>query len=162
MAELIARSLLRADQKRKGERPKVQVRLERCYTITYMGATMRNAILSIRDRLDRFGVVLSGLCALHCLLSILAVSTLGLGGQVLFSPWIHRLGLVAAVLVGIATLAYAAAKHGRFENLRLGALGIGLMSGAIAVGHGLGEALLTIAGVSLVALAHLRNLRSPA
>jgi hypothetical protein len=125
-----------------------------------MDHAMRNAILSIRDRLDRFGVVLSGLCAVHCLLSIFAVSALGLGGQVLFSPWIHRLGLVAAVLVGIATLAYAAARHGRFENLRLGAMGIGLMGSAIAVGHGIAEAVLTIAGVTLVALAHLRNLRS--
>lgn len=125
-----------------------------------MGLAMRNAILSIRDRLDRFGVVLSGLCALHCVLSIFAVSALGLGGQVLLSPWIHRLGLVAAVLVGIVTLAYAAARHGRFQNLRLGAIGIGLMGAAIAIGHGIGEAVLTIAGVSLVALAHLRNLRS--
>ena len=123
---------------------------------------MRDAVLSIRDKLDRFGVLLSGLCALHCVLSIIAVSALGLGGQVLFSPWIHRFGLGAAVVVGILTLAYAAAKHNRFENLRLGAIGIGLMGGALAVGHGMAEAVLTIAGVSLVALAHLRNLRSHA
>lgn len=123
---------------------------------------MRDAVLSIRDKLDRFGVLLSGLCALHCVLSIVAVSALGLGGQVLFSPWIHRFGLAAAVVVGILTLAYAAVKHNRFENLRLGSIGIGLMGSALAVGHGLAEAVLTIAGVSLVALAHLRNLRSHA
>jgi hypothetical protein len=125
-----------------------------------MDRAMRHAILSIRDRLDRFGVLLSGLCALHCVLSIIAVSALGLGGQVLLSPWIHRLGLAAAILVGIFTLAIAAVRHGRFDNLRLGAVGIGLMGSALAVGHGLAEAVLTIMGVALVATAHLRNLRS--
>lgn len=121
---------------------------------------MRKAMLSIRNRLDRAGVVLSGLCALHCLLSIFAVGSLGLGSQVLFSPWIHRFGLAAAIAIGILTLAYAAAKHGRFENLRIGALGLGLMGAALAVGHGIAEALLTIAGVALVATAHIRNLRA--
>lgn len=121
---------------------------------------MRDAILSIRDRLDRVGVFISGLCALHCVLSILLVSLLGLGGQVLLSPWIHRAGLGLAIVVGIFTLALSAARHGRFENLRLGALGLGLMGGALTVHHGLGEALLTISGVSLVALAHIRNLRA--
>ena len=32
---------------------------------------MRRAILSIRDRLDRAGVLLSGLCAVHCLAGLL-------------------------------------------------------------------------------------------
>jgi MerC mercury resistance protein len=120
---------------------------------------MRNAVLSIRSRLDRAGIVLSGLCALHCLLSIFAVGALGLGSQVLLSPWIHRVGLAAAIAVGILTLALGAVRHGRFDNLQIGALGIGLMGAALAVGHGLPEALLTIAGVSLVAYAHIRNLR---
>lgn len=120
---------------------------------------MRNAVLSIRSRLDRAGIVLSGLCAVHCLLSIFAVGTLGLGGQLLFSPWIHRFGLAAAIAVGILTLAMGAVRHGRFDNLRIGALGLGLMGAALAVGHGLTEALLTIAGVTLVAYAHIRNLR---
>lgn len=121
---------------------------------------MRKAMLSIRNRLDRAGVILSGLCAVHCLLSIFAVGSLGLGSQVLFSPWIHRFGLAAAIAIGILTLAYAAAKHGRFENLRLGAFGLGLMGAALAVGHGVAEAVLTVIGVSLVATAHIRNLRA--
>jgi hypothetical protein len=120
---------------------------------------MRAAVLSIRNRLDRTGVVLSGLCAMHCLLSILVVGTLGLGSQVLFSPWIHRFGLAAAIAIGIFTLADAAVRHGRFKNLGIGAVGLGLMGGALAVGHGLPEAVLTIAGVLLVATSHIRNLR---
>jgi len=120
---------------------------------------MRNAVLSIRSRLDRAGIVLSGLCALHCLLSIFAVGALGLGSQVLLSPWIHRAGLAAAIAVGILTLALGAVRHGRFDNLQIGAFGLALMGVALGVGHGPAEALLTIAGVSFVAYAHIRNLR---
>ena len=115
---------------------------------------MRDALLLIRDRLDRVGVLLSGLCAVHCLLSILLVSALGLGGEALLSPEIHRYGLVLAVTLGIGT-----ARHGQRLPLGLGLVGVMLMAGAIVVGHGLPEAVLTIAGVALVAYAHIRNLR---
>ncbi len=120
---------------------------------------MRDAVIMIRNRLDRAGVLLSGLCALHCLLSIVLVSALGLGGQALLSPSIHEVGLALAILVGIVTLGIGALRHGRIGPLVIGAAGIGLMSSALAVGHGLDEAALTIAGVSLVAFAHIRNLR---
>lgn len=120
---------------------------------------MSYAALTIRDRLDRFGVLLSGLCAVHCLASVFLVGAIGLGGQFLLNPWIHRIGLAVAIAVGMATLAVAAAKHGRIDNLRLGGIGLGLMAGALSVDHGLPEAVLTVVGVALVATAHLRNLR---
>lgn len=120
---------------------------------------MRTAILSIRDRLDRAGVLLSGLCAVHCLLSIFAVSTLGLSSQFLLSPWIHRAGLGLAIGVGIVTIGFGAVRHQRMDNLQIGMAGLGLMAGGLFVDHGPAEALLTVCGVSLVALAHLRNLK---
>lgn len=120
---------------------------------------MHKAMLSIRDRLDRAGILISGLCAVHCVLSIVLVSVLGLGGGLLLSPWIHRVGLAMAIVVGLFTLVLGAVRHGRYENLRLGALGLALMGGALTVDHGVHEALLTISGVALVATAHLRNLR---
>jgi hypothetical protein len=125
-------------------------------------AEMRYAILSIRDRLDRVGMLLSGLCALHCVLGIVLVTVLGLGGGALLSPAIHRVGLVLAILVGIATLGIGALRHGALGPLAIGATGIVLMTSAILVGHGVSEAVLTIAGVALVALAHIRNLRHAA
>lgn len=120
---------------------------------------MRRAILSIRDRLDRAGIVLSGLCAVHCVASIVLVSVLGLGGEALLAPAIHEVGLLLAVIVGAVTLGIGALRHGRPGPLMIGAIGLCLMASALAVGHGVLEALLTIAGVALVAAAHLRNLR---
>ena len=120
---------------------------------------MRDALLSIRDRLDGVGVMLSGLCALHCVLSIVLVSVLGLGGQALLAPAIHEIGLALAVVVGAVTLGIGAVRHGRRGPLLIGGVGLLLMGSALGVGHGLSEALLTIAGVALVAFAHMQNLR---
>jgi hypothetical protein len=123
---------------------------------------MSRFYLSIRDRLDGAGVVLSGLCAVHCLLGIVLVSALGLGGEVLLSPAIHRVGLALAVVVGALTLGLGVLRHGQTGPLAIGAAGLALMATALAVGHGLPEAVLTIAGVGLVATAHIRNLRHAA
>jgi hypothetical protein len=123
---------------------------------------MPRAFLSIRDRLDSAGVLLSGLCAVHCLLGIVLVSFLGLGGELLLSPAIHRVGLALAVLVGLVTLGLGVLRHGQTGPLLIGAGGIVLMASALAAGHGLPEALLTISGVALVATAHIRNLRHAA
>lgn len=123
---------------------------------------MPQAFLSIRDRLDRFGVFLSGLCALHCLLGLLLVSALGLGGELLLAPAIHEVGLALAIVVGVFTLGLGMLRHGRTGPLAIGACGIALMATALATGHGPYEAVLTIAGVGLLALAHIRNLRHAA
>jgi len=119
---------------------------------------MRSAILSIRNRLDRAGILLSGLCAVHCLLGIVLVSVLGLGGELLLAPAIHEVGLALAILVGLVTLGLGVLRHGRLGPLAVGAWGIALMAAGLASGHGYSEALLTIAGVALVATAHIRNL----
>ncbi|MBC2670548.1 MerC domain-containing protein [Novosphingobium piscinae] len=123
---------------------------------------MRDAILSIRDRLDGFGVFLSGLCALHCLLGLVLVPLIGLGGGALLSPRVHELGLGLAIAVGLVTLGLSALRHGRLRPALIGACGIALMALALGVGHGAREAVLTIAGVGLVAFAHWQNLRTAA
>ena len=123
---------------------------------------MRSALFSIRDRLDRAGIVLSGLCAVHCILGVILVDILGLGGEVLLSPAIHRFGLALALVVGLVSLGFGVMRHGRVGPLIVGGLGLALMAMAIAVGHGLPEAVLTVLGVALVAIAHIANLRSHA
>ena len=126
-----------------------------------MGA-MRSAILSIRDRLDRVGVLISGLCALHCIAGLVLVTVLGLGGEALLSPAIHRIGLAVAVVIGAFSLGLGALRHGRRGPLIIGCTGLALMATSLFVSHGAAEAFLTIPGVALVAFAHLRNLRHTA
>ena len=120
---------------------------------------MKQAFISIRGRLDRVGVVLSGLCALHCLAGLLLVAGLGLGGGVLLAPEIHRVGLALAIAVGSITLVLGVLRHGDPVPLQVGAAGIGFMAVALFVGHGTAEGVLTIMGVALLAWAHVRNLR---
>jgi hypothetical protein len=120
---------------------------------------MRTVILSIRGRLDRVGVLLSGLCALHCIAGLVLVTGLGLGGGPILDPAIHRIGLALAIAVAMLTLGIGAIRHGQRGPLLLGGAGIMLMSLALLAGHGQAEAVLTVGGVSLVAFAHIRNLR---
>jgi len=120
---------------------------------------MRSALTAIRDRLDRAGMILSGLCAVHCVLGIVLVGVLGLGGETLLAPAIHRIGLGLALAVGLISLGFGVLRHGRVAPLVIGGIGLALMAAAIVVGHGMAEAVLTILGVGLVALAHLRNLQ---
>lgn len=112
-----------------------------------------------RRHLDRMGVVISGLCMVHCVAGLVLVSLLGLGGGVLLDPAIHHVGLALAVVIGALTLGMGALRHGHALPVALGGTGLALMSAALFVDHGTGEALLTIAGVSLVASGHIVNIR---
>jgi hypothetical protein len=113
----------------------------------------------MRDRFDRLGILLSGLCAVHCMATLVLVAMFGLGGGFLLDPALHRIGLALAIAVGGIALGLGVARHGRREPLAIGAAGLSLMTAALVTGHGPAEAALTICGVTLVALAHWRNVR---
>ena len=117
-------------------------------------------MILIRNRLDRVGIILSSLCAVHCLLTALLVGALGLGGGVLLSPAIHEVGLALAVVIGAIGLGFGVLRHGRVVPLVIGGAGLAFMACALGAGHGLPEAVLTVIGVSLVAFAHIRNLHA--
>ncbi len=120
---------------------------------------MYAAFLSIRDRLDRAGIFLSGLCVIHCVLGLVIVAGLGLGGGALLAPAVHRIGLALAILVGLLTIGIGVRRHGRMKPLVIAGIGLGLMGLGLVVAHGLAEAAVTIFGVGLVAWAHMLNLR---
>ena len=113
----------------------------------------------IRGRLDRAGVLLSGLCAIHCVLGIVIVAGLGFGGGLLLDPIIHRIGLLLATIVAGVAIAIGAIQHRRATPFVVAMTGLSFMGGALAVDHGIEEAVLTIIGVTLVALGHLLNIR---
>ncbi|EIZ78395.1 hypothetical protein WSK_3014 [Novosphingobium sp. Rr 2-17] len=99
---------------------------------------------------------------MHCVLGVVLVGILGLGGETLLSPAIHRVGLALALVVGVISLGLGMKRHGRLGPMVIGGAGLALMATALAVGHGVAETVLTVIGVSLVAIAHVRNLHSRA
>ena len=120
---------------------------------------MASLITRIRDRLDRIGVLLSCLCLVHCVLGLVLVAGLGVGAGALLDPAIHRWGLVLATLVAAVAIGAGAVRHRRAAPFVVAMSGLTFMGGAVAVGHGSEEALLTIIGVLLVATGHFLNLR---
>jgi len=116
----------------------------------------------IRGRLDRAGLFLSCLCAVHCVSGLIIVGLLGLGGGILLDPAIHRIGLAIAAFIAAIAIGIGAIRHRRAAPFVVAMTGLSFMGGALAVPHGTEEAVLTIIGVGLVALGHILNLRKPA
>lgn len=120
---------------------------------------MLPVLTPIRQRLDRAGIALSALCALHCVLSVLLVSVIGIGGEIFLDPAIHRYGLLVATLIAAVAIGWGAVRHRMAAPFVIAMTGLSFMGGALAVPHGVEEAVLTIIGVALVSLGHILNLR---
>lgn len=109
--------------------------------------------------LDRMAVGLSGLCLVHCLASVALVSALSVAGDALGDPVIHRVGLAAAMLLAGVALGQGYRAHRAVRPVLLGLGGLGLMALGLIVPHGGAEVASTIAGVIMLAAAHLMNTR---
>ena len=110
--------------------------------------------------LDRAAVMLSGFCVVHCVATVVLLGTLSSLGHLFADPRIHEVGLLLATVLGAVALGSGMMRHRRALPLLLGVPGIALMIAALCVHHGLGEAMLTIAGVGLVASSHIANART--
>jgi len=113
----------------------------------------------IRGRLDRIGMLLSCLCAVHCVAGLVIVVGLGLGGGLLLDPAIHRVGLLLATLIAGVAIGLGAIQHRRAAPFVVAMMGLSFMGGGLAVEHGAEEAVLTIIGVALVSLGHVLNIK---
>ena len=120
---------------------------------------MASPFARIRGRIDRLGMLLSCLCAVHCVTGLVIVAGLGLGGGMLLDPAIHRIGLLLATLIAGIAIGLGALQHRRAAPFVVAMMGLSFMGGALAVDHGSEEAVLTIIGVSLVAAGHMLNVR---
>lgn len=116
--------------------------------------------ISLRRRLDHVGIALAGLCAVHCLATLLIVSAMGLGSHFLLAESIHRTGLLLAVIVAAVAIGWGFVRHRRMAPFVIAVAGIVLMAGALIAEHGSAELLLTLAGVTLVSAGHVMNLRA--
>lgn len=122
-------------------------------------------LLSFRSALatgtiDRIAVTLSGLCAAHCVATAVILGLLASAGGIFSNPLIHETGLVMAIILGAVALGYGAIRHGFMMPAAVGALGLGVMAGAMTMDHGLEESVYTIVGVAILALGHDLNHRA--
>lgn len=109
--------------------------------------------------LDRAAIGVSGLCLVHCLAAAVLVALASTAGGMLLHPLFHEVGLVVAIGLGAVALGRGALAHGMMMPPAMGSLGLGVMAGAMTLGHGPNhdEALWTIVGVALLAFGHRLN-----
>lgn len=110
--------------------------------------------------LDKSALTLSGLCLVHCLAGALLVTVFAVSSDLL-SHQVHLVGLLLALPLALVALWRGVRVHRRVGVAVLGALGIGLMALSLVISHGeAAEVILSVLGVSLLAAAHIWNLRA--
>ncbi|MHA7833399.1 MAG: MerC domain-containing protein [Algiphilus sp.] len=128
--------------------------------------TAPNASMPLRNApIDRLAITLSGVCAVHCVLVVAAITAIpiwGLGW--LTAPHFHEWFLAAALAPSAFALVSGYQRHRNRVVVALGVLALGLMALAIALStleavSPQGESFITLSGAGLLAFAHWRNLR---
>src|SRR3712207_2961021 len=111
--------------------------------------------------IDQLAVSLSGLCLVHCLLGTVLLAILSAASSFAFSHEIHSVGLLLAAPLAAVGLWRGVKVHGYWQVAMLGALGLLLMICGVFATHGhAAEVSLTVLGVTLLAAAHLYNIRT--
>jgi hypothetical protein len=109
--------------------------------------------------LDRASIALSGVCAIHCLATPIAVIVFPVLSAYVGSDHVfHRLMLTLVVPSSILALTIGCRRHRDAMVVGLGLAGIGLLIGAL-LEAGPWERAATIAATALIAAAHARNYR---
>jgi hypothetical protein len=109
------------------------------------------------NRLDRIAMGLSGLCLVHCVATAVLLGLLASAGGFLGSPIIHEVGLTLAMMIGAFALGRGILEHGFMMPSAIGALGLGVMAGALSLPEGGHEPIYTVMGVMILALGHRLN-----
>ena len=110
--------------------------------------------------LDRLAIGLSGICLVHCLATAVIVALAASAGGLLLSPVIHEIGLAIAIPLGALALGRGILTHGYMMPSAIGALGLGMMAGALTLPHSDMEVFYTLMGVGILALGHDLNRRA--
>ena len=98
-------------------------------------------------RWDGLGLSIAGLCLIHCIVTTILLAVLASASGFFLNPVIHEVGLLLAIILGMLAAT-------------VGALGIGMMGGALTLPHGGVEIAFTVVGVTLLGLGHLLNHRA--
>ncbi|HEY7005286.1 MAG TPA: MerC domain-containing protein [Sphingomicrobium sp.] len=110
------------------------------------------------SRLDRLAMGLSGLCAVHCVATAFLFALVASAGGMLGAPIIHEVGLTLAMILGAVALGRGIREHGFILPSAVGIAGLGMMAYAMTLHESGFEPLLTILGVSVLALGHRLNM----
>jgi hypothetical protein len=108
-------------------------------------------------RLDRIAMGLSGLCLVHCVATAVLLGLLSAAGGFLGAPIIHEVGLTLAMMIGAFALGRGILEHGFMMPSAIGALGLGVMAGALTLHETGNEPIFTVIGVAILALGHRLN-----
>ena len=116
----------------------------------------------LESHADRLAIGVSGLCMVHCLTSAILLALLSTAGGLLLNPIFHEVGLTIAIGFGVIALGRGIATHGYMMPASIGALGLGVMAGAMQLPHDGSEleTVWTLVGVGLLALGHDLNRRA--
>src|SRR3954471_17712814 len=87
------------------------------------------------SRLDRIAMGLSGLCMVHCVATAVLLGLLASAGGFLGRTIIHEGGLTLAMIIGAFALGRGILEHGFVMPSAIGALGLGVMAGALSLPH---------------------------
>jgi len=109
---------------------------------------------------DGIGIGIAGLCLVHCLATAIFFAFVAAAGGFLFDPRIHEYGLLLAIIFGVLALGQGFWRHGYIMPAIIGAIGIGVLGGALLLPHGGTELFWTMIGASLLVLGHVLNLRA--
>jgi hypothetical protein len=114
------------------------------------------------SRLDRLAMGLSGLCAVHCVASVVLLGLLASAGGLLGKPIIHEVGLTLAMIIGAVALGRGLRDHGFVLPAAVGVVGLATMAYAMTLHETGYEPALTIIGVLILALGHRLNMHAAA
>jgi len=112
--------------------------------------------------IDRLAIGLSGLCLVHCVATAVLVLMLASAGGLLVDPRIHEVGLALAIGLGALGLGRGIFDHGYMMPSSIGGIGLGTMAGSLTMAHGMGEVMVSVFGVLVLALGHDLNRRAVA
>jgi hypothetical protein len=109
------------------------------------------------SRLDRIAMTLSGVCAVHCVATAVLLGLLASAGGLLGNPIIHEVGLSLAMIVGAIALGRGIREHGFLLPSAVGVVGLAIMAYAMTLHESGFEPVVTIIGVTVLALGHRLN-----
>jgi|TARA_R100001224_G_scaffold69972_1_gene42408 O-antigen ligase len=111
------------------------------------------------QNLDKAGIWITTLCAIHCLLLPLILPLLAMAGLAFIGEdALENTILGLSVFVGLWSLVSGARKHGNWNLLTFLLLGAAIYSQRDVLGHW-GEPVIILFGAGLIIYAHVSNLR---